>query len=71
MEEKIIPNFLQAALKKAVEDEFDKAEKMAIESLKQRKAEIVSSILILLYKQVEVNKIGDKLTIEIRMSEGK
>lgn len=55
-------DYISKAIQKNIEDEFDNTMK----ALNQRKNEVVAGILLNVMKTVEMQSVGDKLTVTIR-----
>ncbi len=66
-EAETLPHFLKAAIDSELKRAFDEELEKAKQRLEARKPEIVAGVIIWVYKQMNIETVGNSLVITVRL----
>lgn len=64
-----LPSFLQRAIEHEIENITDEELEKAKKRIEERKAEAITAVILHVQKVIEIERIGEKLLISIRLEE--
>ena len=67
MDTKLIPEFIKRAITSEVEIAVKEELELAQKRIEERKAKIVASVMVNLYKQLNIDRIGDTVVLSVKI----
>lgn len=67
MDTKLIPEFIKRAITSEVEITVKEELELAQKRIEERKAKIVASVMLDVYKQVNIDRAGDTIVLSVKI----